>query len=79
MGKFVFDATPLIHLGKSGLAPLLTALKGDKLTVPRVVKEVVRVAGLARPEHPDAGIVSSFIESGTIAVSAPLSKAFDSM
>ena len=73
--KFVFDATPLIHLAKAGLAPLLVGLAGDKFTVPAVVREVVgRVEEEREFEHPDAGIVSSLIDRGVIQVRSPTPK-----
>ena len=69
MRKFVFDATPLIHLAKAGLAPLLTGLEGEKYTVPAVAEEVVGKKG--RTDYPDAAISSSLIDDGVLKVKAP--------
>jgi predicted nucleic acid-binding protein len=67
--RFVFDATPLIHLSKAGLASLMSELEGKKFTVPAVVREVVG-RGEGYP-YPDAAITSSLIEKGVIEVKAP--------
>jgi predicted nucleic acid-binding protein len=69
--KFVFDATPLIHMAKAGLAPLLVDLAGEKFTVPAVVDEVVGRAKEYGLEHPDAGIISSLIDEGALLVRKP--------
>ena len=66
--SFVFDATPLIHLAKAGLAPLISQLPGEKLTVPAVVREVV---GEGRREYPDAAVIAALIDQGVIEVRAP--------
>ncbi|MDG7008058.1 MAG: hypothetical protein JRN06_07415 [Nitrososphaerota archaeon] len=69
--RYVFDATPLIHLSKAGLARLIEALDGEKFTVPTVVNEVAgKPEGKGR-EYPDAVIISSLIEKGTIRVRTP--------
>ncbi len=72
--RFVFDATPLIHLAKAGLAPLIVDLAGDKFTVPAVADEVVRRAEGGGFEHPDAGVISSLIDDGTVLVRKPPQK-----
>ena len=77
--KFVFDATPLIHLAKSGLAPLLTGLRGEKFTVTAVVKEVVGEVGNPHPGHPDAAIVASLIEGGSVVVKSPSPETVDAL
>jgi len=41
--KFVFDASPLIHLTRAGLASMIEVLDGEKYTVPVVYHEVVDV------------------------------------
>ena len=69
--RFVFDATPLIHLAKAGLAPLVVDLAGDKFTVPAVVDEVLGRVKESGFERPDAGIVSSLIDEGVIRVRKP--------
>lgn len=53
--SFVFDPTPLMHLAKAGLAPLISQLPGEKLTVPAVVREVV---GEGRREYSDAAAIA---------------------
>ena len=73
-GRFVFDATPLIHLTRAGLAPLIVDLEGDKLTVPAVADEVVGRTEEGEYEYPDAGLVSSLIEGGVIRVKKPAPK-----
>lgn len=72
--RFVFDPTPLIHLAKAGLAPLVVDLAGDKFTVPAVADEVVGRAEEEEFEYPDAGIVSSLIDEGVIQVRKPAAK-----
>lgn len=72
--RFVFDATPLIHLTKAGLTPLVVDLAGDKFTVPTVVDEVVGRMEEEEFEYPDAGIISSLIEEGVIRVRKPAPK-----
>ena len=69
--RFVFDATPLIHLAKAGLAPLIVDLAGDKLSTPAVIDEVVGRTEEGEFEYPDAGIISSLVEEGVIQVRKP--------
>lgn len=71
--RFVFDATPLIHLAKARLAPPFVGLEGEKLTVPAVVDEVAGKDG-DEFEHADAGIVASLIDEGVIQVRKPAPK-----
>ena len=74
MQRFVFDATPLIHLAKAGLAPLIVDLEGDKLTAPAAAAEVVGRTEGEEFEYPDAGIVSSLIDEGVVRVRKPAPK-----
>ncbi len=67
--KFVFDASPLIHLGKAGLAPLIVDLKGEKFTVPAVLEEVVKRG--KEMNYPDASVTESLVGNGTLKVKAP--------
>lgn len=77
--RFVFDATPLIHLSKAGLSHLIAKLDGEKFAVPTVVNEVVgKPEGRGR-QYPDAAIVSSLIEEGVIEVRAPAPRGAKSM
>lgn len=67
--KFVFDASPLIHLGKAGLAPLIVGLKGKKYTVPAVFEEVVKRG--KEMNEPEASVTESLVEEGVLEVKAP--------
>ncbi len=75
--KFVFDATPLIHLAKAGLSPLIVALEGEKYTVPAVFDEVVRKG--KEMDYPDAASTASLIDEGVLKVGAPLRKKADAI
>ncbi len=75
--KFVFDATPLIHLTKAGLRPLIVELEGEKYTVPAVFEEVV-TKGKER-DYPDAVGTSSLVDEGVLEVKIPKSKTADAM
>jgi predicted nucleic acid-binding protein len=70
--KFVFDATPLIHLSKAGLSPLIVGLEGEKYTVPAVFDEVVREGG--EMDYPDAARTASLVDEGVLRVKAPQRK-----
>lgn len=70
--KFVFDATPLIHLAKAGLGPLIVALEGEKYTVPAVFEEVVRKG--REMNYPDASSTASLVDKGVLKVKAPQRK-----
>ena len=67
--KFVFDASPLIHLTKAGLSSLIVDLEGEKYTVPAVVNEVIKKG--KELDFPDAAITESLIKEGTLKVKAP--------
>jgi len=67
--RFVFDATPLIHLAKAGLGWMIEELDGEKYTTPSVHREVVEV-GLQTGLH-DAPIIDDLIKRGVVKVKAP--------
>ncbi len=64
--RFVFDASSLIHLAKSGLSSLIEELEGEKYVVPAVSDEVVRRG--KELGHEDAVGVESLIERGILKV-----------
>ena len=66
---FVFDASPLNHIGKTGLAPLIVGLKGEKYTVPAVFEEVVNRG--KEMNYPDATVTESLVRGGELKVKAP--------
>jgi len=76
--RFVFDATPLIHLAKAGLTPMVSGMEGEKFTVPAVVEEVVGGAE-AKSQYADAAITSSLIEEGIVKVRAPSRKTVEAI
>jgi len=67
--KFVFDASPLIHLTKAGLSCLIADLEGEKYTVPLVVREVIKRG--KELDYPDAAITESLIVEGLLRVKVP--------
>jgi predicted nucleic acid-binding protein len=75
--KFVFDATPLIHLAKAGLSPLIVALEGEQYTVPAVFDEVVRKG--IEMDYPDAASTASLVDEGILRVNAPPMKKADAI
>jgi len=75
--RFVFDATPLIHLAKAGLAPMIVALDGEKYTVPAVFDEVV-TKGMEL-DYSDALGTASLVERGVLKVKAPQRKTTDAL
>jgi predicted nucleic acid-binding protein len=70
--KFIFDASPLIHLTKTGLNPLIAALEGEKYTVPAVFDEVVRKG--IEMGYSDAASTASLVDEGVLEVEAPQKK-----
>lgn len=70
--RFVFDASPLIHLVKAGLSPMISDLEGEKYTVPAVIDEVVGRG--AEPRYADAAMTSSLVGGGILKVRAPSAK-----
>ena len=74
--RFVFDASPLIHLGKAELSPWIASLDGEKYAVPAVFDEVVRKG--KEMGFPDAFSTASLVEEGTLKVKAPSRKRVDS-
>jgi predicted nucleic acid-binding protein len=67
--KFVFDASPLIHLAKAGLGLLIIDLKGEKYTVPAVIQEVIKRG--KELDRPDVAVTESLLESGVLTVKSP--------
>jgi len=67
--KFVFNASPLIHLVKAGLSSLVERLDGEKYTVPAVFHEVVEVGKALR--YPDALTTEEIIKRKIITVRNP--------
>ena len=67
--RFVFDASPLIHLTKAGLSRLIVDLEGEKYTVPAVIGELIKKG--KELDYPGAAITESLVEQGTLRVKAP--------
>lgn len=70
--KFVFDASPLIHLTKAGLSPCIVDLEGEKYTVPAVFDEVVKKG--RELDYPDAAATESLVKEDKLRVKAPMRK-----
>jgi len=66
---FIFNATPLIHFGKSGLAWMIEKLNGEKYIPPTVYKEVV-VTGKNKGFE-DAPIIENLIHRKVITIKEP--------
>ncbi len=66
---FVFNATPLIHIARAGLAWTLRQLEGEKLTVPSVYREVVE-AGKAKG-FGDALATESLVSEDILVIKHP--------
>lgn len=64
--KFVFDASPLIHLVKAGLISMIEKLDGEKYTVPTVFHEVVEVGKALG--YPDAITTEGLINKNVVKV-----------
>ena len=75
--KFVFDASPLIHLTNAGLNPHIVDLEGEKYTVPAVFDEVVRKG--RELNYPDAAGAELLVRRGTLRVKAPQKKGMDAI
>ncbi len=67
--KFVFDASPLIHLVKAGLVSMVETLDGEKYTVPTVFHEVVEVGKALG--YPDAVVAEELINKKLVNVRKP--------
>ena len=67
--KFVFDASPLIHLVKAGLTSMIETLDGEKYTVPTVFHEVVEVGKALG--YPDAVATEELINKKLVKVRNP--------
>ncbi|MDV3243546.1 MAG: DUF3368 domain-containing protein [Nitrososphaerales archaeon] len=67
--RFVFDASPLIHLAKAGLSSMIEGLEGEKFTVPAVFNEVVQRG--KKLGYADAAVIGALIDVGVIVVRAP--------
>jgi predicted nucleic acid-binding protein len=70
----VFNATPLIYITKIGLSKVFEALRGEKLTSPRVKREVVDEG--KRKGVPDAIILEKMFENKVLKVTKPKNKKF---
>jgi len=64
--KFVFDASPLIHLVKAGLTSMIETLNGEKYTVSTVFHEVVEVGKILG--YPDAITTERLINKNVVKV-----------
>ncbi len=73
-GKIVLDATPLIHLTRAGLLPLLRYLPHAMLVPPEVVAEVVHRG--KEQGHPDAALIGQAISDGLLIVKKPADQRF---
>lgn len=69
---FVFDASPLIYLGKIKLLEKVTDLEGQKIVPKSVYNEVV-LNGLERRE-PEAGYINGLILQKKLIVANPFGK-----
>ena len=67
--KFVFNASPLIHLVKARLTSMIEALDGEKYTVPTVFHEVVEVGKALG--YPDAATTEELISKKVLKVRNP--------
>lgn len=67
--KLVFNATPLIHLAKAGLAWTIRSLEAEKYTTPAVYKEAV-VIGREKGFN-DAPIIDEIVRTRTIQIEEP--------
>jgi len=70
----IFNATPLIYLTKVGLTEIFEGLKEEKLTSPRVKREVVDEG--RRKGVPDAIILESMFRKRVIKVAKPKNRRF---
>jgi predicted nucleic acid-binding protein len=75
--RFVFDASPLIHLARAGQGPLIVKLEGEKYTVPAVFDEVVRKG--KEMDYPDAAGTASLVHEGVLKVKSPPKKIADAI
>jgi len=66
--RFVFDASPLIHLAKAGQSGLVAELEGEKYTVPSVINEVINRG--KELHYPDASVTESLVKNGILNVRA---------
>ena len=66
---FIFNATPLIHFGKSGLAWMIEKLNGEKYIPPTVYKEVVVTS--KNKGFEDAPIIENLIHRKVITTKKP--------
>lgn len=72
MKPLVFNATPLIYLTKVGLTEIFEGLKEEKLTSPRVKREVVDKG--RRKGIPDAVVLESRFRKRVFKITAPRNK-----
>lgn len=72
--RFIFNATPLIHLAKAGLISMIHTLEGEKYTVPAVFHEVVEI-GKANG-YTDAIIIEDLINKKIINIRTPTASAY---
>lgn len=69
MNKFVFNASPLIHLVKAGLISMIEKLDGEKYTVPTVFHEVVELGKTLG--YPDALANEELVNKQIVKVRKP--------
>lgn len=67
--RFVFDASPLIHLAKAGLTFMIETMHGEKYTVPEVFREVVETGKALG--YADASIVEQLVTNKILKVRTP--------
>lgn len=75
--KYVFDATPLIHLTKAGLSHCIVDLEGEKYAVPSVFDEIVTKG--KESNYLDAAGTESLIREGTLKVKTLEKKKVDTL
>jgi len=71
---FIFDATPLIYLSKTGLSNVLTQFSEEKFTTPEVIEETVNKG--KNLGAPDAFIIEQLIQQSNTKVKKPSNTAF---
>lgn len=67
--RFVFDASPLIHITKAGLTFMIETMDGEKYTVPAVFHEVVETGKALG--YADASMVEQLVTNKILRVRTP--------
>ncbi|SNQ60667.1 DUF3368 domain-containing protein [Candidatus Methanoperedens nitratireducens] len=74
MKPLIFDATPLIYLGKVNLIEKVKHFSEDKYTTRSVYREVVEEG--KKSGRPEIFMIEALIKSGTIKVKTPANKRY---